>query len=246
MESETQNGNKSTVPVYLSFKTFQSVVQGLRNHGLPNTLDRSAFDSRSGAEQTQILSAFRFLGLIDDKDRTQESLRALHKAQENSAEEKQQIAALLKERYANAIALNLEATTPAQLEKAIGDYGATGATRDRAVRFFIKAAEHAGLKLSSRLTARKPRSARANGDDQSGQATRATRGRRSAPHAPPPPAPSTGANIKTVTLPEVGGTLTVSGTFNYFDLDGDERELVLGIIDQLKAFEKKQKAEGEE
>lgn len=246
MEPETQNGNKTTVPVYLSLRTFQSAVQSLRTHGLPSSLDRSAFGSRSGAEQTQILSAFRFLGLIDEKDRTQESLRALHKTQEGSADEKQQIAALLKERYAKVIALNLEAATPAQLEKAIGDYGAGGATRDRAVRFFLKAAEYAGIKLSTRLTARKPRSAGAptNGGDESGQQVRTVRRRRAM--QTPPATPSTGNNIKTVTLPEVGGTLTVSGTFNFFDLDGAERELVLGIVDQLKAFEKKQKAEREQ
>ncbi len=242
MESDNQNGKK-TVPVYLSFKTFQSALQSLRNHGLPNTLDRSAFGSRSGAEQTQILSAFRFLGLSDDKDRTQESLRALVKVQENSNEEKQQIAALLKERYANAIALNLEAATPTQLEKAVGDYGATGATRDRAVRFFIKAAEHAGMKLSSRLTARKPRTTSAvggNGEEQSGQPARTRRRKLNSPVTPPQ---SGGAHIKTIELPVVGGTLTVSGTFNYFDLEGDERELVLGIVDKLKAFEKLQNAE---
>ena len=243
MESDNQNGAKTTVPVYLSFKTFQSAVQSLRTHGLPNTLDRTAFGSRSGAEQTQILSAFRFLGLTDDKERTQESLRVLVKAAENSVEEKQIIAALLQTRYANANALNLEAATPAQLEKVIGDYGAGGATRDRAVRFFVKAAEYAGIKLSSRLTARKPRSASApasNGEGQgSDQPPRRTRRR----NATPATLPSVGGQIKTVSLPQVGGTLTVSGTFNYFDLEGDERELVLGIIDQLKAFEKKNKDE---
>src|ERR1035437_1259911 len=237
MELDNQNGKKATVPVYLSFKTFQSAIQSLRNHGLPNSLDRTAFGSRSGAEQTQILSAFRFLGLSDDNDKTQESLRALVKAQENSTEEKQQIAALLRERYANAFALNLEAATPAQLDKAIGDYGTTGATKARAVRFFIKATEHCGIKLSTRLTARKPRTtgpSTNNGDEQVLQTQR----RRSNTAIALP--------FKIVSLPEVGGTLTVSGTFNFFDLVGDERELVLGIIDQLSAFQKKQKPESEQ
>jgi hypothetical protein len=239
MELGNQNGKKATVPVYLSFKTFQSAIQSLRNHGLPNSLDRTAFGSRSGAEQTQILSAFRFLGLSDENDKTQEPLRALVKSQENSTEEKQQIATLLKERYANAFALNLEGATPAQLEKTIGDYGTTGATRDRAVRFFIKAAEHCGIKLSTRLTARKPRSPSAgNGDDQQ---TQIPRKRSKSANTPPAPPAAGGSQIKTISLPDVGGTLTISGTFNFFDLVGDERELVLGIIDQLSAFQKKQK-----
>jgi hypothetical protein len=238
MEQIQQDGQSETVPVYLSFKTFQSAIQSLRTHGLPDSLDRTAFGSRSGAEQTQILSAFRFMGLINDSNKTQEPLRTLVKAKENTAEEKTVLAALLRLRYKNAFALNLESATPAQLDKAIGDYGATGATKDRAVRFFIKACEHCEIKLSARLTARKPRSTSGNGnaDEQPTQHTERM-GRRRRGNETQGPA---SANIKTVSLPNVGGTLTVSGTFNYFELEGDERELVLGIIDMLKSFEKEQ------
>ena len=71
------SGSNEKVPVYLSFKTFQSAIQNLRTHGLPNNIDRSTFDSRSGQEQTQIISAFKFLGLIDENNNTQETLRQL-------------------------------------------------------------------------------------------------------------------------------------------------------------------------
>lgn len=230
MDQEKQNGKLETVPVYLSFKTFQSAIQSLRTHGLPDSLDRTAFGSRSGAEQTQILSAFRFLGLLNDANRTQNPLRSIVSKKEGSQEEKNVLTEILKDKYANAFAMNLEAATPAQLDKAIGDYGATGATRDRSVRFFIKACEYCGIKLSSRLTARKPRttSPNSNTEDHSTQRRRKFE-----------PPPST-TNIKTVSLPGVGGTLTISGTFNYFDLEGNERELVHGIIDLVKGFEKYQ------
>jgi hypothetical protein len=246
MEQIDDNGRNGSVPVYLSFKTFQSAVESLRTHGLPDSLDRTAFGSRSGGEQTQILSAFRFLGLLDENNRTQESLRALVKAEDNTAEEKGVLAALLKERYANAFALNLEAATPAQLDKAIKDYGAGGATIDRSVRFFLKACEHCGIKLSSRLTARKPRSistTSAGGDEQGEQPTidRASRKRRKGETQH-----SASTHIKTVSLPNAGGTLTISGTFNYFELEGDERELVHAVIDTLKKFEKSKEDDGGE
>jgi hypothetical protein len=252
MESDKQSGQKQSVPVYLSFKTFQSAVQSLRVHGLPDSLDRTAFGSRSGAEQTQILSAFRFLGLLNDKDRTQESLRALVAFDENSNEEKQIFADVLKDKYANAFALNLEAATPAQLDKAIGEYGATGATKDRAVRFFIKATEHCGIKLSSRLTARKPRSTptpSSNGDEQSATESGSQRDGRSARKrrgAEPSLSTATGGAIKSITLPGVDGTLTVSGNFNFFGLVGDERTLVFGIVDLMDGFEKAHPTEAEE
>lgn len=52
-------------------------------------------------------------------------------------------------------------------------------------------------------------------------------------------ADTAGDQIKTVSLPNVGGSLTISGTFNVFELDGDERQLVFAIVDMMKTFEKK-------
>lgn len=237
MEHSSQNGKSETVPVYLSFKTFQSVVQSLRTHGLPDSLDRTAFGSRSGAEQTQILSAFRFLGLLNDSHKTQDHLRALVAVDENSEEEKAVLTDLLKERYANVFALNVEAATPAQLAKAIEEYGAGGATRDRAVRFFIKACEHCGIKLSPRLTARKPRSPSVASDSDTPQ----TKGKKN--NTDTSLRPPVGQAIMTVELPKAGGTLTISGTFNPFILVGDERDLVFGISDLVTAFQEKQDEE---
>jgi hypothetical protein len=234
MESDKQNESQKAVPVYLSFKTLQTAVQSLRSHGLPNVFDRTAFGSRSGAEQTQILSAFKFLGFIDETNRTLSPLRNLVGVAEGSAEEKAHLATLLKERYANVVALNLESATPAQLEKAIADYGASGSTKERSVRFFIKAAEHAGIKLSPRLTARKPRSPNTVSD-----ADGVAKVRKGA-NDPPPPA---GHAIMTVELPQAGGTLTISGTFNPFGLVGEERALVNGISDLVNTFKKKQQGE---
>jgi hypothetical protein len=241
MEHETKtNGktdNQKSVPVYLSFKTFQAAIDNLRTHGLPGVLDRTAFGTRSGGEQTQILSAFKFLGLMDDQARTQEPLRALRKAAANSAEEKQVLASILKDRYANAFALDLEAATPQQLDKAIADLGASGTTKGRSIRFFLKAAEHAGIKVSSRLTARKPRSS--SGSSDSSQSAKSTKAKK--PDAPPPlqTAVSNGAQIMTVQLPNGGGTLTLSGTINIWELVGDERDLVFGITDMIRNFKNK-------
>jgi hypothetical protein len=237
MDNETKTNGKTeaqkAVPVYLSFKTFQSAIDNLRTHGLPSVLDRTAFGSRSGSEQTQILSAFKFLGLTDDQARTKEPLRLLVKTAANSSEEKQALTSILKERYANAFALDLEAATPAQLDKAIADLGAAGTTKDRSVRFFLKAVEHAGIKVSTRLTARKPRSSSGgNGDSsQSGKTAKIKK-----TETPLLATNGNAAAFMSVTLPEVNGTLTVSGNFNMFGLAGDERTLVFSIIDSIRKF----------
>lgn len=249
---ETETVNNKNYPVYLSFKTFQAAIQNLRTHGLPNNIDRTAFDSRSGQEQTQILSGFKFLGLIDDNQKTQPPLRKLVEVKENSQEEKLLLADLLKERYTKVFELDLTTATTGLLQTAIGSYGAKGATRDRAVRFFLKTAEHAGIKLSSRLTdglrssgspdSATPAAATEDGDTATKpNGSRPRRRKKTTNQATVPPVQSdnTGTAMKTIQLPKVGGTLTISGTFNAFGLVGEERTLVYDIIDKMNEFEKK-------
>ena len=41
-------------------------------------------------------------------------------------------------------------------------------------------------------------------------------------------------------IPLAGGVLSVTGTFNPLDLDGDERTLVFALVDLLREFERAQ------
>jgi hypothetical protein len=235
--------NGEQIPVYLSFVTFRSAVQNLRTHGLPDKLDRTAWN-RSGGEQSQIISAFRFLGLIDGSDNTQPSLKKLVDARENTEQEKTILSALLREKYGKLFELNLKTATPGAVADAIASYGPTGATRDRAVRFFLKAAYHCGIPLSPRLTSGMRSKDSSDPSDSEGepiaQVTRRRRRRVSAGEIPERHEEEvSGKAVKTVSLLETGGTLTLSGTFNPFELDGDERKLVYDIIDLMKTYEQK-------
>jgi hypothetical protein len=234
---ETKDQTPQNPPVYLSFKTFQSSVASLREHGLPSKLDRSVWSTRSGLDQTQILSAFRFLDFVDGQSNTQQRLRDLVATKENSDEEKKILAAILKERYAKVFALDLKSATPLQFNEAIGSYGATGTTRDRSVRFFIKAAKHCGIELSKRLT--KAVASRSNSSSTK-TANRRARSKSSNRQSNNEGTSQESTAMKTVTLPLAGGELTISGNFNWFQLVGDERTLVLGIIDKMVEFENKQ------
>ena len=235
--------NGEAIPVYLSFVSFRSAIQSLRTHGLPDKVDRTAWQSRSGGEQSQIISAFRFLGLIDGSDNTQPSLKKLVEAQENTEQEKTVLNALLREKYGKLFELNLKTATPGQVSDAIASYGPTGATRDRAVRFFLKAAYHCGIPLSSRLTAgmrSKDSSDPSDTEDSSSQTATPRRKRRRTSVGETTERHEdeiSGKAVKTVSLLETGGTLTLSGTINPFELDGDERKLVYDIIDLMKNYE---------
>jgi hypothetical protein len=232
-------------PVYVSFPTFQSAINNLRAHGLPPKLDRSAWSSRSGAEQGQIVSALKFLGLIDKDGNTQQALRDFVSKTENSDDERRLLSELLKARYQKIFSgLDLKTATPKQLEDAIGEYGPTGATRDRAIRFFVKAAEQAKIPLSPRLT-RKLRSrtsaplGNAEPSNDGSVPPRARKRKRGSGSEPQKNANENYSNaMKTVTLRLAGGELALSGTFNALELEGDERKLVYDIVDLMKKYER--------
>ena len=242
--------NGEAFPLYLPFATFRSAVQNLRAHGLPEKIDRTAWTSRSGGEQSQLLSGFKFLGLIDSGTSTQPVLRQLVDAPENSPQEKEILGIVLRQGYARVFELDLKTATIGQVKEKIGSYGPTGETLKRAARFFLKAAQYSGVDLSSRLTGR----LRSRSEESADNAEEA-----GAPAPPPPARPRrrrrtstpippegheekpSGSAVKTVRLGDTGGTLTLSGTFNPLELDGDERKLVYDIVDLMKQYEQKTK-----
>ncbi len=244
---------RGVVPVYLSLTTFKSVIQTLRDHGLPAKIDRTALGSRSGADKSQIMSAFKFLGLIDQNEKTQETLRELHGCQQGSEEEKKVIAEILRSRYAKVFELDLESATPQMLADAIGSYGATGSTKHRAIRFFIKAAEYCGIKLSGHLThgtrsrGEATDTAPTNGKPNNGapKLRRRKRATTSGPNLEQRPGSGSESALRTVSLPNAKGTLTLSGNFNAFHLVGEERDLVYQIIDKMNEYEAKTKTASE-
>src|SRR5262249_40103013 len=101
----------------------------------------------------QLLSGFKFLGLIDSGNNTQPTLKQLVDATENSQQEKDIMSGILRQRYGKLFEeLDLKTATMGQIEDKMGSYGPSGATRRRAARFFLKAAQYSGVPLPSRLT----------------------------------------------------------------------------------------------
>lgn len=234
-------------PPYLPFATFLSGVQNLRDQGLPDPVDRTAWRTKSGADQSSLMSAFKFLGLINEDGRTQDALRALEAVDGGSEDEKRVLLDVLQARYPAVFALDLKTATPGQLNEAFRSFG-DFSTLSRAVRFFLKAASYCGVAMSPRLATdlreRRGRSG-SKGSNENGTTRRRRKSR--TPEAPPPPPPPPAARtvsgdaMKTVTLSDVGGTLTLAATFNTFLLEGEERNLVFKMLDLMSELEKMQK-----
>ena len=151
---ENANPAKTLTPVYVPYATLISALDNLKTHGIPNTgiIDKSLWDTQSGAIQGQLLIAFRFLGLIDEQNRVQPSLLPLVKS--GTEERKGLLKPIIEEKYRSVISLGLATISQGQLEEAFRKFRISGSTLDRAVRFFVKACQECGITITKRIADR--------------------------------------------------------------------------------------------
>lgn len=177
-------------PYNVPWATFLATIERIAAD-LPNKVDRSYLSSRSGSEQSYLISAFRGFGLINEDNVTQPDLRKLA---EDSEDRPAMVADLLNRFYPKAMALGSSNSTPGELESAFADMftTVTGASRIKAIRFFLAAAEYAGVPRSPLWKA--PKASRSGGG---GGARRVNRKKvEGAPVVHPPSTGSKGPNMK--------------------------------------------------
>jgi hypothetical protein len=146
MEDPRTDQPSFSPPYNVPWATFLSTIEKVAED-LPNKIDRSYLGTRSGNEQTYLIAAFKGFGLIGDKFEVTDDLRALAKDSEGRPG---RIADLLRQFYPNAIKLGETNATPGELEEAfVQAYPRiTGASRTKAIRFFLFACDYAGLPKS--------------------------------------------------------------------------------------------------
>ena len=144
-----QNGKKT--PPYIPYATFDNFINGLGESAVPDKIDSSLMRNLSGSARSGLMVALRYLNLIDEDGNTIGPLEKLAKSQ--GAQRGEILSVVLAAAYSflGSGDLDLTRATPAQLAEAIGAEGATGGTRDKAVGFFLKAAETAGIPLSPHI-----------------------------------------------------------------------------------------------
>jgi hypothetical protein len=136
---------KVAAPPYISFRTLLNLVERMANEGIPRRIDRSYLGGLSGGYQTQVMAALRGLGLINDEGTVQPRLVELVG---QPSERQTLIAAILRERYPEAVRLGAANATQGELEDSFRPFGITGATLRKAVAFYLHAAEFAGIPVS--------------------------------------------------------------------------------------------------
>lgn len=235
MDESQNTDTHRNAAAYVSWGTFKnSVLDGVAQE-LPNVVDRSVFPSLSGGVQAQLLSGLRFLGLMDSASKPTEAFASL--AVTDEATQREALSKILSQSYSELFSLGLDAATPKQLDEAMTKfYGVTGDTRGKAVRFFLAAAKHAGVDLSSHLQGIKTRTRSKNGTSKK-RSKASAKGQSEAQQTPtqaPLDSPPAGTAM-TIEL-ESGGTLTVAASVDMFRLSPKDREFVFGLIDSLQSY----------
>jgi hypothetical protein len=161
-EPEVPSSGSSAVPPYVPYRSFRNFTDSLKQ-GIPARIDRSVMPSMSGALQSQLMSALRYLSLVTSSGHPTETLITFV-----NSEGTERVEALKKILAGGYPFLRkpfeLKTATPRMIEEQFANAGASGGTIDKCINFFIAAAKEAEITLSPHLTStrtgRSPRRAR--------------------------------------------------------------------------------------
>jgi hypothetical protein len=218
----------STLPPYISYRTFSHFLDELRARGLPSRIDRSVMAHKSGTIQSQLLLTLNYLGLLRGSGQPTDSLKQLI---ENEDQPKQEVLrGILKTSYGFFFKseIGLQTATSDQAEELFQKTGASGETVRRCLAFFLAAAKDSGIPVSDyikphkrrRSAARKTKTSRPPGEEEAGVMG------------------DLGLNgdFKKVNL-KSGGSVKLELAVDMFELDDTDREFIFGLIDRVKQYE---------
>jgi hypothetical protein len=247
---ENGGGTKQTIPPYLSHKTFNNFIEGLRT-GVPDRIDRSVMPTLSGTAQAHLLYALRYLNLVNGEGKPTETLTQLAAAQ--GAEKQKVLTDLLKSAYPFVFndKIDLERCTGKQIEEAFATTGASSETLRKSLAFFLATAKQANLKLSPHM--KRTRRPRVAGQRARGAAANARGGAQggASDQTPNPPAktepPASRGSEKTVQLKSGAGSVTLSIDVDLLKLEpGEDEDLILTLRNTIRAYEKSFQAKKED
>jgi hypothetical protein len=143
--------SKFTAP-YASFRTFDNLIGRMaEDGGVPGRVDRSYLKNLPGSAQSEIQTTMKALGFIDDGFHPTPLLGALIEGIE-AGTAPETMRAILESKYPAVLELGMNATQ-SQLVDAFRELNVSGSTLRKAIRFFLGAADFAGITVSPHFKA---------------------------------------------------------------------------------------------
>lgn len=197
-EQNGQEGDGGHTPPYTSFQSIKTLLSAFKANGIPGRIDRTVLTNFSGAVGGQILTALRFLNLIDEAGQPLPELRILVNAY-GTDDWTAKLQRLLRMAYAPVFSLNLETASPGQFNEQFRKaFPAKDETLRKCITFFLNAAREAEIPISPYiLKNKKPRSGSpARRKPRPAGGTNDGHAKPPAGSAPPPPPPAEGPSLK--------------------------------------------------
>jgi hypothetical protein len=145
--------NKKRTPPYVSYRSFLTLLEELQR-GLPSRIDRSYWgDKFSGSTGTQLMSALRFLNLVDANGVPTIQLKELVNAR--GAVKSDILKKVSHESFSFLVSNSFESekATYAQLEEVFNEvYQVDRDVARKCIKFFIELANDSGIPLSPFIT----------------------------------------------------------------------------------------------
>lgn len=159
------------VPPYLPFRTFNNFLAELDGGALPQRIDRTLLGKLSHSMQSQMLSAYRYLGLTTEDDKpTADLVRLLQTSGDARKEVWEKI---VRRSYPSLFRLGLENATTQELLRVFLKEGLRSQDANRkALNFFCLAARAAGIGISPHI---RPYAGRRRSVDRAGAQANALR-----------------------------------------------------------------------
>lgn len=134
------------LPPYVTFISLMNFVDSLKR-GIPGQIDRSLMKTMSGSMQTQMMSALKYLHLVNTQGVVQDILTRLVNSE--GAERTQVLHELLTASYPFLFSsFDLSKATSSQFRQKFTEVGATGDSVRKCIAFFLSAAKEANIEVS--------------------------------------------------------------------------------------------------
>ena len=225
------NPSGRTHPPYISWLTLENFIAWLQKEGIPAQIDRSIWETKySGSTGAQLMTALRYLGLLDGEVPT-ESLKRIVAA--DAKQRPQVIRQVIQERYPSVMALDLSNATPMMLQNAFSALGVDGETSRKAQSFFINGCKFAGIELAPSIR-RKARNRR-SGATKRRRPSATSAQPDSIPQPADQPDVQASAGQSTILILGNGGRLTLSLDGNALTLEERDRQFINDLVGRFQA-----------
>lgn len=154
---EDSEKSKKAAPPYVAYRTLRNFLDKFKQF-LPARIDRDSMGTMSGAAQSQVLTALKYLGFISENGIPSDVMKRFVKAE--GADRQHILQDALKNAYPFVFANGFDisaASMPHLREEFESNTTATGETITRCITFLKDAATDAGFQVSPLLKQRKPR-----------------------------------------------------------------------------------------